>query len=137
MNIVMACRDIAKAESARAEIEKFAKGGAEISVSQLDLADLSSVRDFASRYLDSGKSVDTIINNAGVMATPELQTKDGFELQLGVNHLGHFLLTLSLWPRLEETIRKSERDTTGRIINVSSSAHLFGKMNFDDIMLRY
>ena len=136
MYFVMGCRDVGKAESARGESEQLAKDGAEISVSQLDLADLSSVRDFASRYLDSGKPVDTIINNAGVMATPEMQTKDGFELQLGVNHLGHFLLTLSLWPRLEETIRESAGDAQGRIINVSSTAHLFGKMNFDDIMLR-
>ena len=71
----------------------------------------------------------------GVMACPEMQTKDGFELQLGVNHLGHFALTLALLPRMIETTQKYPEDKA-RIINISSSAHQFGKMYFDDVFLR-
>lgn len=69
-------------------------------VVQLDLASLESVRAFASELLEGGRPLDVLVNNAGVMACPPLQTSDGFELQLGVNHLGHFALTLQLLPLL-------------------------------------
>lgn len=66
----------------------------------MDLADLGSVRAWAQRAQDFGHPVDVLVNNAGVMACPQMQTRDGFEMQLGVNHLGHFLLTNMLLPLL-------------------------------------
>ncbi|KAK9803584.1 hypothetical protein WJX72_002288 [[Myrmecia] bisecta] len=82
------------------------------------------------RAQDIGQPLDVLVNNAGVMACPELQTAEGYELQLGVNHLGHFLLTSMLLPLLTQSDRPS------RIVNVSSSAHKFGKMDWDDLMGR-
>ncbi|KAK9904189.1 hypothetical protein WJX75_006317 [Coccomyxa subellipsoidea] len=126
---VLACRDISKARAARDKI-KEGLPGAKVEAVPLDLADLSSIRSFASKALDGGRPLDVLINNAGVMATPELQTKDGFELQLGTNHLGHFLLTTMLLPLLTDPSRPS------RIVNVSSSAHMFGRINFEDLQSR-
>lgn len=100
-DVTIACRDAGKAARAVAAI-KAAQPSASIDSLQLDLADLSSVRDAASRWLDAGKQADVLLNNAGVMACPRMETADGFELQLGVNHLGHFLWTNLLLPRLQE-----------------------------------
>jgi NAD(P)-dependent dehydrogenase (short-subunit alcohol dehydrogenase family) len=77
--------------------------GALLSTASLDLSDLNSVRDCTSRVLDSGKGIDVLLNNAGVMACPKMATKQGFEYQMGVNHLGHFLLTTSLLPLLQQS----------------------------------
>lgn len=129
MDVVIACRDAAKAEAAVVKL-KEANSGCMVSSMSMDLADLASVRDFSAKYLDSGRKLDVLINNAGVMACPEMATKDGFELQLGVNHLGHFALTTQLLPLLQNS------SSSTRIINVSSSAHTFGTMNFDDLMGR-
>jgi len=85
------------------------------------------VRSFARRFLDSGEPLDVLVNNAGIMACPLMRTKDGFEMQLGVNHLGHFALTLELLPRLSDPSRSS------RVVTVSSAAHLAGSMNFNDL----
>jgi NAD(P)-dependent dehydrogenase (short-subunit alcohol dehydrogenase family) len=102
--VTIACRDAGKAakalESIRAEVP-----GALIGTASLDLADLGSVRDCASRLLDSGKAIDVLLNNAGVMACPKMATKQGYEYQMGVNHLGHFLLTTSLLPMLQKSGR--------------------------------
>src|SRR3954452_4719789 len=92
----------------------------DVEVRKLDLADLSSVRAFASGF--AGK-LDLLVNNAGVMATPRRTTADGFELQLGTNHLGHFALTGLLLDRLRG----------GRVTTVSSGAHNMGWMRFDDL----
>ncbi len=91
----------------------------ETEVRQLDLASLASVRDFAA---DWEGDIDLLINNAGVMAPPLGRTADGFELQFGTNHLGHFALTNLL---LEHV--------TGRVVTVSSTAHRFGSIDFDDL----
>lgn len=127
-NVVLACRDEARGTEAARRIRN-AVAGANIEFQPLDLADLASVRDFSARYLDSGRPLDVLLNNAGVMAPPEMRTKDGFELQMGVNHLGHYALTLQLLPRVLEAPK-------ARIVNVSSSAHLFGHINFDDLNAR-
>jgi NAD(P)-dependent dehydrogenase (short-subunit alcohol dehydrogenase family) len=99
---------------------------ASVEVTQLDLASLSSVRTFSQRFLASHGRLDLLINNAGVMAAPYQRTVDGFELQFGINHLGHFALTGLLLPAL--------RDQPGaRVVAVSSNAHKRGQMRFDDL----
>jgi NAD(P)-dependent dehydrogenase (short-subunit alcohol dehydrogenase family) len=111
--IVLAVRDVARGEQATAGIE------GETEVRALDLADLSSVRAFADEW---DGPIDVLINNAGVMATPRRRTRDGFELQIGTNHLGHFALTNLL---LEHV--------TDRIVTVSSGAHRGGSIRLDDL----
>jgi len=112
-HVVLAVRDITKGEQAAATIP----GSAEVRA--LDLADLASVRSFAESY---DGSLDILINNAGIMAVPERRTKDGFELQIGTNHLGHFALTNLLLPQI-----------TDRVVTVSSTAHRTGKIRLDDL----
>jgi len=121
----MACRNLVKGEEARQTLLSF-QPEAEPELWELDLSDLSSVRSFAEKLLDLHGGPDLLINNAGVMALPYLKTTDGFEMQFGVNHLGHFGLTALLWPGMKD---KPE----ARIINVSSLAHHSGKIRFDDI----
>ena len=111
--VVLAVRDPARGERAVSQI----RGGAE--VRPLDLADLSSVHAFATAW---DGDLDVLINNAGVMATPERRTKDGFELQIGTNHLGHFALTNLLLPRI-----------TDRVVTISSFAHRTGRIRLDDL----
>ncbi len=122
-HIVLACRDTGKADAA-AEAIRATVPGAELDVQALDLASLDSVRAFAKRY--SQERLDLLINNAGVMAAPYGKTADGFELQLGTNHLGHFALTGLLLDRLLTT-------PDARVVTVSSTAHKFGSMRFDDL----
>jgi NAD(P)-dependent dehydrogenase (short-subunit alcohol dehydrogenase family) len=98
----MACRDVGKANAVAAEIGESAR------VRHLDLADLASVRQFAA----SLDEVDTLINNAGVMAVPKRRTVDGFESQIGINHLGHFALTGLLIERIRD-----------RVVTMSSGLH--------------
>jgi retinol dehydrogenase-14 len=96
---IIACRNPERGEAAlRSLREGNPKGSFQLEL--LDLADLSSVSDMVNRTCDKGRPIDVLMNNAGVMATPEMQTKDGFEFQLGVNHLGHFALTAGLMPLL-------------------------------------
>jgi NAD(P)-dependent dehydrogenase (short-subunit alcohol dehydrogenase family) len=111
--VVVACRDTSKGEHAVAELD------GDFAVRRLDLADLASVRAFADE-LDA--EIDVLINNAGVMAVPRSKTADGFEMQLGTNHLGHFALTGLLLPR-----------TRDRVVTISSGAHRMGRMHFDDL----
>jgi NAD(P)-dependent dehydrogenase (short-subunit alcohol dehydrogenase family) len=111
--VVMAVRDPAKGEQAAETIE----GRRE--VRRLDLADLASIRAFADAW---DEDLDVLVNNAGVMAPPERRTKDGFELQIGTNHLGHFALTNLLLPRI-----------TDRVVTVSSGAHRTGTIRLDDL----
>lgn len=123
--VVIASRDPAKAETAAAAIHRTVPS-ARIEVAQLDLANLSSVRTFGERFLAGHGRLDLLINNAGVMAAPYQRTVDGFELQFGTNHLGHFALTGLLLPAL--------RDQPGaRVVTVSSNSHKGGQMRFDDL----
>ena len=120
----MACRDIAKAEKSRKMIlEEFPHS--HISTSFLDLANLSSIEAFAKEF-PRGGGLHILINNAGVMIPPKSKTKDGFELQFGTNHLGHFALTGHLLPVLEET-------SGSRVVTVSSIVHNSGRLDFDDL----
>jgi NAD(P)-dependent dehydrogenase (short-subunit alcohol dehydrogenase family) len=100
---------------------------AEIAYENLDLANLASVSDFATRYAAAHASLDLLVNNAGVMALPQRQvTSDGFEMQLGTNYLGHYALTAHLLPWLR-------RGHQPRVVNLSSLAHRSGKIDFDDL----
>ena len=124
--VVMACRNPERAAEAHRRLLS-AVPDARAEVMALDLADLESVRAFATAFLKTYPRLDVLINNAGLMALPRQTTAQGFETQLGVNHLGHFALTIRLLPRLVES-------TGSRVVNVSSEAHRAGSMNFDDLM---
>jgi len=120
--VTMACRDLGRGEAA-AEGVRAEVPDARVEVLRLDLADLASVRSFAEGSPDD---LDLLVNNAGVMALPRRTTADGFEMQLGTNHLGHFALAGLLLPSLL-------RGDGGRIVTVSSGAHRFGRIAFDDL----
>jgi NAD(P)-dependent dehydrogenase (short-subunit alcohol dehydrogenase family) len=124
-NVVLACRNTAKGAAAAEEIRSAAPG-ARVDVAALDLADLASVRAFATRLMDERDGPDLLVNNAGVMAPPYRKTADGFELQFGTNHLGHFALTGLL---LSSLLARPEP----RVVTVTSFAHRTGRMNFDDL----
>lgn len=123
--VIMACRDAIKGNNARKEILEEVSDANLVSM-QLDLARLKSIRAFALEFKKSYKNLDILINNAGVMTPPYGTTEDGFELQIGINHFGHFALT----GLLLDTIMNSPKS---RIVSVSSLAHRMGKINFDDI----
>ncbi len=123
--VVMACRNTGKGEEAMNEILKSVPG-AVLNVMQLDLADLASVQAFAAAFSKKYRKLDLLINNAGLMAIPKRMTADGFEMQFGVNHLGHFALTGLLYGMLKKT-------SGSRVVNVSSAAHNLGEIRFDDI----
>ncbi len=125
--ITMLCRNRAKAEAA-ADVLRAGRGAnAPVSIIALDLADLASVRSAAAEILETTPAIDALVNNAGMMTPPKRRTtRDGFELQFGVNHLGHFLLTGLLKDRVIES--------GGRVVVVSSLAHKYGPraIRFDD-----
>ena len=123
--VIMACRNLEKAHRAAEQIRRLQPTG-EVVVMRLDLADLDSVRAFAEAFLAEYDRLDLLINNAGIMVPPYGTTEQGFEQQFGVNHLGHFLLTALLIERLNST-------PNARIISVSSIAHRFGTIDFDDL----
>ena len=124
--VILACRDVEKkGRDALASI-RADHPQADVVLEALDLADLASVRAFAERVLAAHPKLDVLVNNAGVMALPYHTTKDGFEMQLGTNHLGHFALTALLFPRLIET-------QGARVVTVASIAHRFGRIEFDDL----
>ena len=122
---VLACRDTAKAESAATSIRELVPS-ATVTVEGLDLASLASVREFAERFAAGYDGLDLLVNNAGVMAPPRRETADGFELQFGTNHLGHFALTGLLLERMRD------RDDP-RVVTVSSTAHKLGRIRFDNL----
>jgi NAD(P)-dependent dehydrogenase (short-subunit alcohol dehydrogenase family) len=123
--VVLACRNIQKGDDALGECAGLASG-AEPELEALDLASLDSVREFADRYGSGHDGLDLLINNAGVMATPRRSTADGFELQFGTNHLGHFALSGLL-------IGEMERREDARVVTLSSNAHRFGRIAFDNL----
>jgi len=123
--VVMAVRNTAKGEAAAAKI-KGENGNVTITVMEMDLANLASVRRFAESFTETHSRLDLLINNAGVMIPPLTRTTDGFELQFGTNHLGHFALTGHLIGILQRT-------PGSRVVNVSSMAHKFGSTDFDDL----
>lgn len=123
--VILACRDMAKASAAAAAIAaEKPTGSAE--AQPLDLSDLESIQRFATSIAATQTRLDLLINNAGVMVPPEGRTRQGFELQFGTNHLGHFALTAQLLPLLRRT-------AGSRIVVVASNAHRDGRIHFDDL----
>ncbi|XP_048857467.1 dehydrogenase/reductase SDR family member 13-like isoform X2 [Brienomyrus brachyistius] len=119
--VILACRDQRRAEAALRDITAES-GSSEVVYMQLDLGSLESVRSFAENFLKSERRLDLLINNAGIFK--QGRTKDGLGMMLGVNHIGHFLLTNLLLDRLKQC-------RPSRVINVSSAAHNFGSIDFD------
>ena len=123
--VVMACRNLDKGHAAVEQV-RAAVPDAQVQLEELDLASLESVRGFAERYKATHDGLDLLINNAGVMAPPRRRTADGFELQFGTNHLGHFLLTTLLLDSME-----GREDA--RVVTLSSTAHKMGRISFDNL----
>jgi NAD(P)-dependent dehydrogenase (short-subunit alcohol dehydrogenase family) len=122
--VVGAARDLKKAGAATEQVQKDARAnGRNFELVELDLADLKSVRACADQLLAKGEPFDVVIANAGVMATPFGRTVDGFEMQFGTNHLGHFVLV----NRIASLMRAG-----GRLINLSSAGHRFSNVDLDD-----
>ncbi|MBC5793206.1 MAG: SDR family NAD(P)-dependent oxidoreductase [Nanohaloarchaea archaeon] len=126
--VIMACRNMEKAEEAAEEIKSEDLEGS-LDVLELDLASLKSIESFAEEYRKNHNELHVLCNNAGVMAIPRKETENGFEYQFGVNHLGHFALT----SELVELLEKTEGET--RVVNQSSGLHESGSLDFDDLML--
>ncbi|XP_053196839.1 retinol dehydrogenase 13-like [Scomber japonicus] len=122
--IIMGCRDMEKCEAAAKEIRGNTLNP-HVYALQLDLASVKSIREFAER-IKQEEHVDILINNAGVMRCPAWKTEDGFDMQFGVNHLGHFLLTNLLLDKLKES-------APSRVISLASLAHIVGKIDFEDL----
>lgn len=124
-DVVIACRDEARGKAALADLVNRGEGSCELLV--MDLANTASIRAAAQQAKDRFETVTALINNAGVMQTPKQQTVDGFERQLGTNHLGHVLWTALMIRRVDPW--------EGRVVTVSSIAHKFGQIDFDNLMM--
>lgn len=124
--VIMACRDAQKADAAIAEVQRRVPG-AIIEVMTLDLADLKSVRRFADEFCKQHRSLDLLVNNASAILVPLRKTVDGFEMHIGTNHFGPFVLTALLLDRLRAT-------PGSRIVNTASMAHrMTPGIDFDDL----
>lgn len=123
-NVIMAVRDVEKGERAADAVRATATGGATVELRAVDLTSFTSIRTCTDAIASAHDRLDVIIANAGVMATPEGRTADGFELQFGTNHLGHFLLVNRLRPLLA---------SPGRIVNLSSGGHRLSDVALDDV----
>ena len=121
--VIGAARDLSKAQAATEQVRAQASRGGALRLVQLDLASLASVRRCANSLLAEGKPIDVIIANAGVMACPKSTTVDGFETQLGTNHLGHFVLVNRIASLLQPG---------SRLVNLSSAGHRFADVDLDD-----
>ncbi|KAF4520354.1 hypothetical protein B566_EDAN009877 [Ephemera danica] len=124
--VIIACRSASRAEEACRDLKADLAENASLEVIGLDLSSLASVRECAVQLISRGEKINILINNAGVMACPYSKTQDGIEMQFGVNHVGHFLLTTLLLPVLTE-------NAPSRIVTVSSHAHYAGSINLDDL----
>ena len=124
--VILACRNVEKGELAKSEIVK-SDSTSNIKVMELDLMELSSIREFTSSFKSNYDQLDVLLNNAGIMMTPYQLTKDGFESQFGTNHLGHFTLTGLLLDIIQKT-------PAARVINISSLAHKGGTFDFEDFL---
>lgn len=125
--VILACRDVTRARIAADSIRQES-GNGNVVVKKMDLSSLQSVRNLAKDVQENEERLDILINNAGIMMCPKWKTEDGFEMQFGVNHLGHFLLSNCLLDLLKKS-------APSRIVNVSSLAHEKGRIHFDDINL--
>jgi NAD(P)-dependent dehydrogenase (short-subunit alcohol dehydrogenase family) len=124
--VIMACRSVSKGEQAKEQILKF-HPKADIKVMEIDLTNLNSIKSFVVKFKQNHTKLDILLNNAGIMMVPYSLTKDGFESQIGTNHLGHFALTGLLLDLLKSTPKS-------RVVNVSSMAHKSGIMDFDNFL---
>lgn len=124
-HVVMACRNLDKGQEALDNV-KARVPDASVELAELDLASLESVRLFVANFQEKQKQLNLLFNNAGVMAIPRAETRDGFEMQFGTNHLAHFALTGLLLPTLLATPHS-------RVVTTTSMARRFGKLNFDDL----
>lgn len=127
-HVILACRDLARAEAAARRLRDERPAG-RVEVLRLDLSDLESVREFAAQFAAAHARLDLLICNAGVMVPPESRTRQGFELQFGTNHLGHFALVGRLLPRVLAT-------PGARVVVVSSGVHHNGRIVLDDLDFR-
>ncbi len=125
MRVIMACRNIEKAEQAKTDILERVPG-ADLEIMELDLNSLHSVRRFAQLYQSKYEHLNLLIENAGIMIPPFVKTEDGFESQMGVNYFSHFLLANLLFPLLNKT-------SGARILTTSSIAHENGRIDFDNL----
>jgi len=123
--VILACRSLKNANDAISRI-KTSAGKGTLEAAETDLSSLASVKQFAENFLQNHKQLDVLINNAGVMIPPASKTVEGYELQFGVNFLGHFALTGYLYPLLNAT-------PNSRIVTVSSLAYLLGVIDFDNL----
>jgi len=126
--VIIACRSANRGDVTKKQIEK-ACPTANVHVMEIDLMDLESIKDFTTRFKQKHDKLDVLLNNAGIMTVPYGLTKDGFESQLGTNHLGHFALTGLLLDLLKNTPQS-------RVVNVSSMAHKQGVMDFDNLLFK-
>lgn len=124
--VYMACRDIHKGSHAAKEV-KEKSGNKNIHLMELNLASIQSILRFSENFSSCETNLHILVNNAGIMACPKSFTSDGFEMQIGTNHLGHFLLTLLLIPTLKSS-------APSRIVNVSSTGHRMSDLNRSDLM---
>ena len=124
-NVTIACRDLPRAQATAAEMNA-ALGQQSVSAGQIDLGSLASVRSFAKDYLSQNDALHILINNAAVMACPQEKTADGFEMQFGTNHLGHFCLFEALKPALLAA-------GGARVVCLSSTGHFLSPVHFNDI----
>lgn len=125
MAVIMACRNLNKAEAARKYILQKTPD-ANISIKHLDLSSQLSVQEFSEEFISEYRHLNLLVNNGGVMTGPHRLTEDGFEMLIGTNHFGHFALTARLMGKLLETSKS-------RVVTVSSIAHFKGQIKFDDI----
>ena len=123
--VIMCCRDLVKGELAKQKLLNLNFSG-NLELFKLDLSDLTEVRHLTQKIKAKFNSLDVLINNAGIMAPPKTFTKQGFEIQLGVNHLAHMFLTLELLPMLKEK-------TNSRVVTVTSGVQYFGKIQWNDL----
>jgi NAD(P)-dependent dehydrogenase (short-subunit alcohol dehydrogenase family) len=128
--VLLGCRDAGRGKAALAAVCKRRPADAAIELIALDLADLASVRAASAAVVARPEPLDLLVNNAGVMAPPRRETADGFELQLGTNHLGHFALTGLLLAKLKAAPEP-------RVVTLTSGAHRFGRIDFNDLQRRH
>ena len=128
--VLIGARNLQKAEAVAKDIRESTKNP-NVEVEKLELGSLASVNEFVKRYLEKKRPLHILINNAGVMEATKSYTVDGFETDFGTNHVGHFALTIGLIPALIEGYKQSGKKS--RVVNVSSYAHTFSDIVYDDI----
>ena len=133
-SVIILARDLKKAQEVADNI-KETTGNKKIEIDELELGSLESVNAFVKRFLEKERPLNILINNAGIMACPLSYTKDGFELQFGTNHIGHFALTVGLIPALKKGVEKIGKNS--RIVNVASLAHSYSDIIYEDINYKH